>query len=362
MTGPGTMQASVIREHGGPEQLLVDELPRPVPGPGEALVRVGACAINHLDIFVRRGMPGLPVPLPHTTGGDIAGWVHAVGPGVSGIEPEQPVLVDPATDKGALGETAPGGLAEYVIAPASNLIALDGDRSLIDFAALPIAYGTAHRMLFARGGLRERETVVVVGASGGVGVACVQLAKRVGARVIACTSTDAKAARLAALGADEQVVADDDRFGARVWELTGRVGADVVVDYSGKTTWPQSVRCTRPGGRVLTCGATSGFEAVTDLRYVWVREIDIRGSDGWTRDDLLTLRDLVQSGELKPVIHAVFPLSRARHAIAELEDRRAFGKVVVVPDAQLRANPNFTHSPSVVTHRPGGVPNRYVQH
>lgn len=339
MTAAATMQASVIREHGGPEQLLVQELARPVPGPGEALVRVGACALNHLDIFVRRGMPGLPVPLPHTTGGDIAGWVDSLGPGASGIEPGQPVLVDPATDRGALGETAPGGLAEYVLAPVANLIGLDDDRSLVDFAALPIAYGTAHRMLFTRGGLKDGETVVVVGASGGVGVACVQLAKRAGARVIACTSTEAKAARLKQLGADEQVVAGDGEFGKRVWELTGRAGAEVVVDYSGKATWPQSIRCVRPGGRLLTCGATSGFDAVTDLRYVWVRELDIRGCDGWARSDLVTLRDLVAAGDLKPVIHAVFPLSRVRDAIAELEDRRAFGKVVVIPDAQLEANP-----------------------
>lgn len=340
MSATETMQASLIREHGGPERLLVEELPRPAPGRGEALVRVGACAINHLDIFVRRGMPGLPVPLPHTTGGDVAGWVESLGPGVSRIERGRPVLVDPATENGALGETAPGGLAEYVVAPAENLIPLDSERHLIELAALPIAYGTAHRMLFTRGALRQGETLVVVGASGGVGVGCLQLAKRVGARVIAITSSDAKAARLAALGADEQIVAGDGEFGARVWELTGRAGAEVVVDYSGKATWPQSVRCTRRGGRLLTCGATSGFDAVTDLRYVWVREIDIRGSDGWTRNDLLTLRDLVQAGELKPVIHAIFPLSRARDALAELEQRRAFGKVVVVPDALYDRTPH----------------------
>jgi NADPH:quinone reductase-like Zn-dependent oxidoreductase len=187
-------------------------------------------------------------------------------------------------------------------------------------------------MLFTRAGLTAGETVVVVGASGGVGVACVQLAKRSRARVVACTSTEAKAERLRALGADETVVAADGRFGAAVWERTGRAGADVVVDYSGKDTWPQSIRCVRRGGRLTTCGATSGYEAVTDLRYVWAREIDIRGSDGWTRDDLLVLRRLVAAGELRPVIHGVYPLSRARDALAEIEERRAFGKVLVVPD------------------------------
>jgi alcohol dehydrogenase len=328
-----SMQATLIRAHGGPDQLVVDELTRPEPGAGEVLVRVGACAVNHLDIFVRRGMPALKVPLPHTTGGDIAGWIEELGLGVDGLEPGTPILVDPAVAEGALGENRPGGLAEYVVVPAENVIALDDDRRLLDFAALPIAYGTAHRMLVTRAGLAAGEAVVVVGASGGVGVACVQLSKRIGARVIACTSSDEKATRLRALGADETVVAGDGEFGGEVWNYTGRKGADVVVDYSGKETWPQSIRCVRRGGRLVTCGATSGYEAVTDLRYVWVREIDIRGSDGWTRDDLLVLRRLVAEGALRPVIHAVYPLSRARDALAELEERRAFGKVLVVPDA-----------------------------
>ena len=328
-----TMQATLIREHGGPEALVVDELARPEPGAGEVVVRVGACAVNHLDIFVRRGMPGVTVPLPHTTGGDIAGWIDALGPGVEGPEPGTPVLVDPAVPGGALGEDKPGGLAEYVAVPAENLIPLDDDRRLLEYAALPIAYGTAQRMLVTRGALAPRETLVVVGASGGVGVACVQLGKRIGARVIACTSNKEKAERLRELGADETVVAADGRFGAAVWAHTGRKGADAVVDYSGTDTWPESLRCVRKGGRLLTCGATSGYDAVTDLRYVWVRELDIRGSDGWTRDGLIYLRELVAGGELRPVIHAVYPLSRAREALAELEERRAFGKVLVVPDA-----------------------------
>jgi alcohol dehydrogenase len=328
-----TMQATLIREHGGPDQLVVDSLTRPQPGAGEVLVRVGACALNHLDIFVRRGMPALKVPLPHTSGGDIAGWVEELGLGVDGLERGRPLLVDPAVGEGALGENRPGGLAEYVVVPAENAITLDDDRRLLEFAALPIAYGTAHRMLVTRARVAAGETVVVVGASGGVGVACVQLAKRFGARVIACTSSEEKARRLRGLGADETVVASDGQFGAEAWNHTDRIGADVVVDYSGKDTWPQSIRCVRRGGRLVTCGATSGYEAVTDLRYVWVRELDILGSDGWTRDDLLVLRRLVADGELRPVIHAVYPLSRARDALAELEERRAFGKVLVVPDA-----------------------------
>jgi alcohol dehydrogenase len=330
-----TMVATLIREHGGPEQLLVETVQRPRPAAGEVLVRVGACALNHLDIFVRRGMPGLPIPLPHTTGGDIAGWVHELGDGVGGIDLGAPVLVDPAVEDGALGENRPGGLSEYVVVPASNLIPLGGDDvgRLISVAALPIAYGTAQRMLFDRAELQAGETIAVLGASGGVGVACVELAKRAGATVIAITGSEAKRDRLAALGADTVVVAPDGEFGKEVWAATGKRGADVVVDYSGQATWPQSIRCTKPHGRVVTCGATSGHEAVTDLRYVWVRELDIRGSDGWTRGGLLELVRLVEAGELDPVIHALYPLSRAREGFAELEERRAFGKVVVLPDS-----------------------------
>jgi alcohol dehydrogenase len=328
------MVATVVREHGGPEQLLVETVQRPMPGAGEILVRVGACALNHLDIFVRRGMPGLPVPLPHTTGGDIAGWVEELGEAVDGVEIGAPVLVDPAIEEGALGENKPGGLAEYVAVPAANLIPLRGHDvdDLIRAAALPIAYGTAQRMLFDRAQLRPGETIAVLGASGGVGVACVDLAKRAGATVIAITRSEAKREKLAGLGADTVVVAPDGEFGRDVWVATGKQGADVVVDYSGQATWPQSIRCTKPHGRIVTCGATSGHDAVTDLRYVWVRELDIRGSDGWTRDGLLELVRLVEADELNPVIHGLYPLSRAREGFAELEERRAFGKVLVLPD------------------------------
>jgi alcohol dehydrogenase len=260
------------------------------------------------------------VQLPHTGGGDISGWMEELGPGVTAYEPGAAVLIDPAVPNGTLGENSPGGLAEYVLVPADNLIALQDTDRLIDMAALPIAYGTAHRMLLTRAVLRADETLVVVGASGGVGVACVQLGKLTGARVIACTSSETKAERLRELGADDCVVAPDGEYSAQVWRLTGRKGAEVVVDYSGVDTWPQSVRCVRRHGRLVTCGATSGYDAVTDLRYVWVREIDIRGSDGWARGDLLRLQDLVRSGELRPVIHAVHPLSGVRDVVDMIDE------------------------------------------
>jgi len=283
---------------------------------------------------VRRGMPGVTIPLPHIAGGDVTGWVAELGEGVSSIEAGTPVLIDPTVPEGTLGEGRAGGLAEYVTVPAANAIPLSGDATalLVAVAALPIAYGTAQRMLFDRGRLEAGETVVILGASGGVGVACLQLAKRAGATAIAITSSEAKAERLRELGADEAIVSVDGQFGKQAWVATGKQGADMVVDFTGEATWPQSLRCVKKHGRLVTCGATTGYDAVTDLRYVWVREIDIRGSDGWTRDGLLELVRLVEAGELDPVIHALLPLSRAGEALAEMEERRAFGKVVVLPD------------------------------
>jgi NADPH:quinone reductase-like Zn-dependent oxidoreductase len=332
-----TMQAALIREHGGPEVLEVAEVERPTPGPGEVLVRVAACALNHLDVFVRRGMPGVHFDFPHVSGGDVAGWIVNMGDGVDDLIAGGLVLVDPLIDGHALGEGPHwGGLAEYVTVPATSLMNIqDVSPGLSPYAALPIAYGTAHRMLFSRAELKPGETIAILGASGGVGVACVQLAHRIGARVIACSSSDAKLRRLRELGADETVNSSESDFSRQIWHLTGKRGVDVMIDYSGKDTWPGSIRCTRHGGRLATCGATSGYEASTDLRYVWTRELTILGSDGWTRQDLLALMGMVGDGEIQPVIHGVFPLSRIKEAEAEIEERRAFGKVIVVPDEVL---------------------------
>lgn len=328
-----SMQAAVVSRHGGPDCLDYAEAPIPEPPPGWMRVRVLACALNMLDVFVRRGMPGVKLDLPHIPGGDIVGIVDKLGAGAAGPPPGTQVLVDPLVNRKALGEDLPGGLAGYVVAPAPNAIPLDPPvEAVARYAALPIAYGTARRMLLSRAKLTPGETVVVLGAAGGVGVACIQLGKALGARVIACSSSPAKLAELGKLGADELIDSSDGEFGARVWRLTGRVGADVVVDYLGADTWPQSVRAVRPGGRLVTCGATTGFMAPTDLRYVWTRELSILGSDGWSRDDLTSLVADVRAGRLAPVVHRIYPLSQVRAAVAELEERRAVGKVVIVPD------------------------------
>lgn len=328
------MRAAVVTEHGGPECLNYGLAEIPEPPPGWIRVRVLACALNMLDVFVRRGMPGVPLELPHVPGGDITGIVDALGEGVHEPVAGTFVLLDPMVDHKALGENLPGGLAEYVIAPAANAIPLDAPiEDAPSYAALPIAYGTARRMLNERAQVRAGESVVVLGAAGGVGVACIQLGSAAGARVIACSSSRAKLDELAKLGAAELVDSSGGDFGKQVWNLTGRTGADVLVDYLGADTWPQSIRALRRGGRLVTCGASTGFLAETDLRYVWTRELSILGSDGWSREDLTELARQVSTGQLTPVIHGVYPLSRIREAVAELEDRRAIGKVVVVPDA-----------------------------
>ena len=325
------MRAALVLAHGGPEGLAVAEAPRPVPGPGEVLVRVVACALNHLDVFVRRGIPGHELPVPYVPGGDVAGWVESAGDAEGAPLVSRGVLVDPLVDGGALGESRDGGMAEYVVVPAANAIPLPYGDDLIPYAALPIAYGTAYRMLFRRGRLERGETVVVVSASGGVGVACVQLAARAGARVIACSSSAAKLGGLRELGADEVLDTSGGDLARAVRALTGRRGAEMVVDFTGRETWPGSVRALRAGGRLVTCGATSGHDAVTDLRYVFSRELSILGTNGWVREDLETLVELVGRGELRPAIHRVFPLSEAAAAFAELEERRALGKVIVRP-------------------------------
>jgi len=338
------MRAIVIREHGGREKLQLDEtVPTPHPGPGQAVVRVHACGLNHLDIFVRRGMPGKRTPLPFISGGDIAGTVAEIGAGfdfmvagresagTAGATAGQRVLVDPAIEGGAIGEDEPGGLAEYALVPAANLIPLPDEVSYDEAAALPIAYGTAWRMLLARGAVRAGERVLILGAAGGVGTACVQIAKMTGCTVYAAASREDKLGKLRDLGADYLINYREAEFDREVWRLTEKRGVDVVVDYTGAETWPRSLRSLRKGGRLLTCGATTGYEATTDLRYVWARELTILGSDGWTRADLEALLAAVRAGRIRPVIDRVLPLAQTAEGHRLLEDRDVVGKVIIHP-------------------------------
>lgn len=337
------MRAVVLHEHGGNEQLVFHaDHPTPVPGPGEVVLRVRACALNYHDIFTRNGMPGITVPMPIIIGIDVAGEVAARAEDVSEFGIGERVLVDPINrvQGGLLGETFDGGLAEFVKVPAHMLVKLDDAVSFADAAALPVAYGTAYRMMVTRGKIAAGETVVILGASGGVGTCCVLLARNAGAKVVVCASTEDKLARLKALGAEiginyatsDWVAECQKLFGKARVARRGEGGVDVVVNFTGGETWTRSLRVLKRNGRLLTCGATAGYDPKEDIRYIWTFELNIMGSNGWQREDIHALLDLVKRGELKPVLHPRrFALEEAREAMRVLDDREVFGKVIVEP-------------------------------
>ena len=331
------MRAVVIHEHGGRDKLILEEVADPVPGPGEILLQVKAVGLNYLDIFVRRGMPGLPIDLPRISGGDIAGKVVALGDGVQSVSVGQRLLIDPAITMpdgtmGALGESTTGGLSEYFTVSADNAIPLPDDVTYEQAAALPIAYGTAWRMLITRGRLEAGESILILGASGGVGTGAVQIAKMLGCEVFAAASSPAKLDQLKELGADHLVnYIEHPEFHRYVRSITDGEGVDVVVNYNGGDSWVRSLKAVKHGGRILTCGATAGFDPPTDIRYIWRREMDILGSDGWRRQDLIDLIDAVRQGRIIPVIGAALPLEETAEGHRLLEDREIFGKVIIRP-------------------------------
>jgi alcohol dehydrogenase len=337
------MKAAVIRAHGGPEALQFEtSFPDPHAGDGDVVLRVRACSLNYHDVFTRRGMPGIKIAMPAIMGLDVAGEIVEVGPGVTGWKRGDRVLVDPINrvEGGLMGETVHGGLAELCRARAHQLIKLPDGVSFADAAALPVAYGTALRMMHTNGHVAKGEKVLILGASGGVGVCCVQLAKAAGAEVIACAGSDSKAERLRALGADRTINYIEKDFVQEIYAAYGKPtrrgahvgnGVDVVVNYTGGDTWVKSLRVLKVGGRLLTCGATAGFDPKEDIRFIWTFELKVLGSNGWMREDILKLLDLVQSGRLKVLIDKTFPLSEAREALRVIEDREVFGKIVVAP-------------------------------
>ena len=334
------MRAVVLDGHGGQDRLVFrTDWPEPKPGPGEVLVAVRACSLNYHDVFTRRGMPGIRIPFPMVPGLDIAGEVAALGEGVEGWDVGAPVLVDPIwPGKGLMGETVPGGLAETAVCSAGQLIAIPEGVSFAQAASLPVAYGTAHRMLFENGEVSAGEKVLVLGASGGVGNACVLLAKAVGAHVVVAASSRDKLDRLMALGADEGLNYMEVEFEREIWKRFGKPfrrsydgGVDVVVNFTGGDTWVPSMKALRRGGRMLTCGATAGFDPRTDIRYIWTFELRILGSNSWTVAGLETMMADIAAGRLDPVIDVELPLEDAAEGVRMLEDREVFGKIVVAP-------------------------------
>ncbi len=335
------MRAAVIYEHGGPDKLiLTDGYPDPVAGAGDVIIRVLATGLNYHDVFTRRGMPGIRVPLPMIMGIDVVGEIVELDSEVSGFAVGDRVLVDPINRRkgGLIGEMWPGGLAEYCRVPAHQLMMLPSEISPTDAVALPVAYGTGHRMMVTRGQIRPGEKVLILGASGGVGSCCVQLARLMGAETVACASSDDKLRRLRELGADHLINYRENDFVERTYALFGEPsphgregGVDVVVNFTGGDTWVPSMKCLRRGGRVLTCGATAGFGPKTDIRHICSLELNIIGSNGWMRDDLLSLLTLLKDAALKPEIDQVLPLSQVHDAFGRLESRQISGKILVVP-------------------------------
>lgn len=334
------MRALVLSQHGGLENLeCVRDYPMPVIKEGHVIIKVGASSFNYHDVFTVKGMPGIKVPLPVIIGLDMAGEIIEIGENVSGWKTGDRVLINPLNKThGLMGEMLNGGMAEYCLVSADQLIKMPDAVSYVEAASLPVAYGTAHRMLVTHKTVKKGDRVLILGASGGVGTGCVILAKKLGAEVIACASGEDKMARLKEIGADEVINYKDVDFSKWAVEKYGKPqrrnyegGVDVVVNFTGGDTWVPSLRCIKRGGKLLVCGATAGHDPKEDLRFVWSFELQIIGSNSFYIDDLTALMDMISKGEIKPVIDKVLPLEEAREGLRLIQDRKVLGKVVITP-------------------------------
>jgi NADPH:quinone reductase-like Zn-dependent oxidoreductase len=340
------MRAVYYTEHGGPEVLQVGELNEPRVGPGQVKIDVKAASLNHIDLFMRRGMPGIEIAFPHVPGCDAAGVVAEVGEGVSELAVGERVLVDPSLScgrcefclrgdatmcrsYGLIGETVSGTCCERIVVPDVNAIPFPDEMSFEEAASLAMVFVTAWRMLVTRARLRAGEDVLVLGASAGVGIAAVQTAKVAGARVFAAASSEEKLAMCGELGADVLINYKEEDFARRVRSETGKRGVDVVVDYVGRDTWERSLKALSRGGRLVTCGATTGYEAQTDLRHVFFRQLEIIGSTMGSRNELRAALKLVFAGRMKTVVSRVYDLAETAAAHAAMEARETVGKVVI---------------------------------
>ena len=341
------MRAALFHENGGPEVIRIEDVPVPEPGPGEVRLRVEAAALNHLDLWVRRGLP-IETTMPHIGGSDIAGRIDAAGSDVTDVDRGARHVVDPSTGCGAcewcrrgevplcvryriIGEHTQGGFAEYVIVPAANLYAVPDALPLEAAAAAPLAFLTAWRALVTRGRLRNGETLLVTGASGGVSTAAIQIGHYLGARVFAVTSRT-HVERVRALGADVVYDRGEVDFSKELWRDTGKRGADVIVDSVGAAFFGQNVRALARGGRLVIYGATTGPAAQLNLPLTFWKQIDVLGSTMASPAEFRAVMDLIVRGELKPVVDAVLPLSAAREAHERLEAGAVFGKIVLKPE------------------------------
>jgi NADPH:quinone reductase-like Zn-dependent oxidoreductase len=340
------MKALAFREFGGPDKLHLQDVPDPTPGPGEVLVGVRACALNRLDLFVREGIPALKTPLPFWTGCDIAGDVVELGPGVSSVKVGQRVAVNPnlTCDRcefcargesslcvryGILGEHVPGGLAERVKVRADRVLALPDHVSYTDAASFVLTNMTAWRMVVTQGQVRPGQDVLIPGVGGGVSSTAVQIAKLCGARVLVTSSSDEKLERARRLGADVLINYSKGDWAKTVFDATGRQGVDVVIENVGAATWKQSVRSVKKGGRLVTCGATTGPIGETDIRIVFWNQISIVGSTMASDAEFHDVMRLFFQGRLQAIVDEVVPLGEGAAAQQRLAEGKQFGKIVL---------------------------------
>lgn len=341
-----SMNAVIFEQHGGPERLQLAEVARPGCEPDGILVRVKACALNHLDLWIRQGIPSYSIPLPHISGCDVSGVVEEVGDRVAGVTPGTRVALSPGLScwrcefclagrdnlcpsYKILGAQVDGGYAEFVAVPGVNAMAMPDTLTFEQAAAFPLVSVTAWHMLFSLAGLKPGETVLIMGAGSGVGSIAIQMAKLAGARVITSVGAEEKVPKARALGADEVVNHSTEDLAKRVKALTGGRGVHVVLEHIGPAVWSQCVTVLARGGRLVTCGATTGGEVTLDLRYLFSRQLTMKGSYMGTRAELLEAAALVKAGALRPVVDRTFPLAEARAAQEHLLSRSAFGKVVL---------------------------------
>ncbi|HXB74911.1 MAG TPA: zinc-binding dehydrogenase [Candidatus Acidoferrales bacterium] len=342
------MKLARIHRHGDPSVLIYEDAPEPQISPGEVLIRVRACALNHLDLFVRAGIPGMKFQMPHVLGSDIAGEVVEAGRLCQRVNPGWRVLLAPGLScrqcaqclagndnlcrhYAVFGYGVDGGNTELLAAPEYSVIRIPDAMPFEEAAAAPLVFLTAWHMLMARANLQPGEDVLVLAASSGVGMAAIQIAKLFQCRVIATAGGEAKLEKARSLGADHVIDHYRQDIAREVKNITARRGVDVVVEHVGHATWPKSLESLAPAGRLVTCGATTGFDAAIDLRYLFSKQWSLLGSFMGAMGELHRVLQFVFRGQLKPVIDSVFPLSEIRAAHRHLENREQFGKVVVKP-------------------------------
>jgi NADPH:quinone reductase-like Zn-dependent oxidoreductase len=340
------VKAILFRRHGGPEVLEYVDAPDPEPRPSEVLVRVRACALNHLDLWVRGGLPNVRIPLPHIPGSDVAGEIAGIGAEVTTARVGQKVVLAPLLSCGKcpacvagldnqcrtatnLGYMMDGGCAEFVCAPEVNCLAYPENLSFEEAAAIPLVFQTAWHMLIGRAQLQPGETVLVLGAGSGVGSAAIQIAKFFGARVITTAGSEAKLEKARQLGADHVINRTTQNIREEVRRITDRRGVNVVFEHVGTATWEDSLASLALAGRLVTCGNTTGYDAKIDLRFLFSRQLSLLGSYMGVKSELHTVMKLVSAGQLKPVVDRIFPLPEAAAAHAYLESDQQFGKVVL---------------------------------